>query len=467
LATPECQDPWELVRFVKAGDRILERIGREAGRTGDKENEILIFRGNVDYSGSRTTWGSHESYLHRVGDDRLSEQLLPHLVSRVVFSGAGGFNPLSSGIEFTLSPRAWHLRVAVSESSTRDRGIFNTRNESLCGHGYRRLHLLCSDGLCSETGLWLTVATTALIVAAIEADSSIGLAMRLTKPVGALRAFVSDPDLKAVAELTTGQKVSALEIQRHYLEQVERGLDDEVMPPWAETVCRRWRETLAALEKPERLALTLDWAVKHMLYRERLQRSRLNARRLKFWNKVVERLQAELVRVGATDPEVSLSHLLGPKSPVREKIDALTPVLRGQGLTWDDFNAFLTLRGELLEIDTRYGQLGEDGLFAGMDRAGVLRHQVPGVEPIAAAVSNPPANGRAQLRGNAIRRLAGEKGACCNWSTVWDPKQKQKMDLSNPFETEERWKNSRGRLISQLGLDAPRDLFEAFRTMDL
>ena len=29
---------------------------------------------------------------------------MPHLVSRVVYTGAGGFNNLSKGIEFTLSP---------------------------------------------------------------------------------------------------------------------------------------------------------------------------------------------------------------------------------------------------------------------------------------------------------------------------------------------------------------------------
>ena len=34
------------------------------------------------------------------------------------------------------------------------------------------------------------------------------------------------------------------------------------------------------------------------------------------------------------------------------------------------------LKRELLEIDARFGQLGEEGIFAQLDRAGVLDHHL-------------------------------------------------------------------------------------------
>ena len=53
--------------------------------------ETVILRCNVDYSGSGSTWGCHESYLHRCSPRLLPAALLPHLVSRVIYTGAGGF----------------------------------------------------------------------------------------------------------------------------------------------------------------------------------------------------------------------------------------------------------------------------------------------------------------------------------------------------------------------------------------
>ena len=52
----------------------------------------------------------------------LHEQLIPHLVSRVIYAGAGGFDSTSSGLTFLLSPRVAHIfRVSSDQSTGRPR----------------------------------------------------------------------------------------------------------------------------------------------------------------------------------------------------------------------------------------------------------------------------------------------------------------------------------------------------------
>ncbi len=60
----------------------------------------------------------------------LPEQLIPHLVTRVVYTGAGGFNPLLNWPEFCVAPRLMHIEHVISSDSTANRGIFHTKNES-------------------------------------------------------------------------------------------------------------------------------------------------------------------------------------------------------------------------------------------------------------------------------------------------------------------------------------------------
>src|ERR1039458_4471812 len=104
----------------------------------------------------------------------------------------------------------------------------------------------------------------------------------------------------------------------------------------------------------------------------------------------------------------------------------------------------LTAHQELCEIDTRFGQLGGSGLFAALDRAGVLGHHLAGVDNIEHAVSNPPAIGRARLRSQCVKRFAGKNSRfSCSWSNVIDKEKNLFLDLSDPFISEEKWQIGR------------------------
>ncbi len=441
FCTPECSNPWDVVRYTLAGHTILTGQLSEVESSMMPEAELMCFRCNVDYSGALTTWGCHESYLHRASSETLQPQIIPHLVSRLIYTGAGGFNPLSPGLEFTLSPRAAHLQHVVSANSTSERGIWHTKSESLSS-GYSRLHVICGESLCSETAAFLKAGTTALIVAMADAGLAPGNAVQLAKPLDAMRAVAGDVTCKSRLRLADGSCRTALEIQRHYLDQAESHLGTLFMPQWGAEVCHHWRAMLDQLEDaPASIAHSLDWGIKLALYADQARAMGIRWDALPFWNKVIARLTTALGgEDGKEDQDVqSIEVAIGPKSPIPKEIAALEPLLRSRGFHWQDLNTLLRARPKFFEIDARFGQLGPKGIFQTLDRAGVLKHHVPGVDSIDKAVTEPPATGRARVRGNVIQRMAGDQKLECGWQHIVNRQEKEILDLSDPFTNEETW----------------------------
>ena len=62
--------------------------------------------------------------------------------------------------------------------------------------------------------------------------------------------------------------------------------------------------------------------------------------------------------------------LLNPNGPVELNIERFARVLQRRGLALDELKAVLALRWRLFDLDTRFAQLGPQGLFAAMDQAG-------------------------------------------------------------------------------------------------
>lgn len=462
-STPECSSPWEVVRHIRAGEQILTDLADGLARRHCGV-DVMVFKCNVDYT-SRATWGCHESYLHYAQPEVFPEQILPHLASRLVYTGAGGFNPLSAGIEFTLSPRTWYLLSDMSGSSTGRRGVFHPKGESLAAKGCFRLHLLCGESLCSDLGMWLKNGTTSLVVAMIDAGLTPGAAVHLKSAVQAMRRFAADPTGRASVRSAAGRTLTALDIQRHYLETAEAHVHDPFMPPWADEVCQRWRAVLDRLEQgPDAVADALDWAIKLAVFQNHARRRHVPWASLECWNGVLRQLAHSLHRA-ARRQHLTPDLILNPGSPLADTVKALTPVLGSRGLEWSQVRNVLNLRSELFELDWRFGQLGPKGVFTSLDQAGVLAHHVPGVDNIAHAVTHPPVVGRARLRGECVRQFAASDDRyACDWQAIWDLKGHRRLDLTNPFQTERRWgpmendpmSTERSRLLREL-LRATRD----------
>ncbi|MBN2507582.1 MAG: proteasome accessory factor PafA2 family protein [Verrucomicrobia bacterium] len=457
MTTPECPNPWDVARYMRAGERLLLMLADDMARRLAPVRDVGFFRHNVDYSGSCTTWGSHESYLHTASPERFAPELIPHLVSRILYTGAGGFDTLYPGIRFLLSPRVPHLQAEVSADSTHTRGILHTKDESLSSHGFHRLHLICSESLGSDLALFLRMGATAVLVAMVEADLQPARGLRLSRPLRAMQTFAADPACQAVVESPSHGMITALHIQRHYLHRAEQSMDHPLLPPWTREVCRHWRATLDAIESngPDAVATRLDWAIKYNIFTHFIRQRGFSWDAIARWNRVLENL--ELTRCGVTPtantpaappprppsagrPPLCRSPLPPDASPVvAQLVDQL-------GLTGQSLSEFPRLRAELFELDIRFGQLGDHGLLTSLDRAGVLHHHFPGVDNIKHAMEYPPAIGRAGLRGSCVRRFgrtSAEHGAprhlMCDWTMICDYAAQRMLDLSHPFAREEEW----------------------------
>jgi tetratricopeptide (TPR) repeat protein len=417
MTTPECANPWDVVRYMQAGERLLTAIADEMKRRESALAEVLLFKTNVDHSGSGATWGCHTSFMHRGNPELFPDQIIPHLVSRIIYSGAGGLELVDGRLRFTLSPRVRFLEREISNNSTRERGIFHTKDETLAADGYHRLHIICGESLCSETPLWLNMGATALIVAMIEAGLHPGDAVRLHNPLGAMRRFSVDPTCRAVAQTTSERKLSAVQIQRHYLAVAEAHRRAPFMPPWTDQVCSQWRLMLDRLENgaPGSVASMLDWAMKFCLFVDRAERRGLGP---ELWHHTHPATQNDL-----DDDEFPPPKEAGGPKP-------RTPTAPG----------VLKIHQELCEIDTRFGQIGGNGLFDTLDRAGVLKHHFDGVDNIEHAMVNPPAIGRARLRSQCVLRFAGQnRRYSCSWRYVVDHEKELLLDISDPFISREKW----------------------------
>ncbi|MCX6901636.1 MAG: proteasome accessory factor PafA2 family protein [Verrucomicrobia bacterium] len=442
FATPECANPWDVCRYIQAGDQVLLSLATELTRRVNGLTDTMVFRSNVDYT-TKASWGCHESYLHRADQRVLPKQLIPHLVTRIIYTGAGGFNALTPGLEFVMSPRVPYLSRSVSSESTHDRGIYHTRDEPLCNGGHCRLHIICGESLFSETATWLKMATTTLVVAMIEAGLNPGDPVQLREPLSAMRRIASDPTCGAKVRLLDGSQTTAIGIQWHYLHTAEANRHHPLMPPWTGEALHQWRNMLMRLEQgaPDSVATTLDWAIKLALYRDQAQRRNMSWESLASWSGVLTRLSQLLEQTEYNNAPLTADLVLGNNSPIRQQVALATPTLESAGLAWDGFRTFLDLRHQLFETDTRFSQLGKTGIFSALGNAGVLCHHFRGVDNIPHAVANPPSVGRAKLRGECIQRFMGRSGHYqCDWTGVWDLNEARFLDLSQPFPTREEWK---------------------------
>jgi proteasome accessory factor A len=267
-ATAECDDLIELITHDQAGMRILEDLIVDAEQRLAAEGiagDIYLFKNNTDSHGN--SYGCHENYLiSRVGDfSKITDVLVPFLVSRQLICGAGKVLTTVRGAEFSVSQRAEHIWESVSSATTRSRPIINTRDEPHADpERYRRLHVIVGDSNMSEPTTLLKVGATELVLRLVEA----GVPMRdLTceNPIRAIRDISRDRTGRVQVALANGRKISALDLQRAYLEKVTefvsaRGLETATTM----RVLDLWERAVRAIEE-DKLSLIdteIDWAIK-------------------------------------------------------------------------------------------------------------------------------------------------------------------------------------------------------------
>src|SRR5699024_5046899 len=122
----ECDSVRELIAHDKAGERILEDLAHGAEDRLEDEGirgSIYLFKNNTDSAGN--SYACHENYPTNRSDDldHYSEVLIPFLLSRQIYAGAGKGLQTSRGAVFAISQRAEHIWEGVSSATTRSRPI--------------------------------------------------------------------------------------------------------------------------------------------------------------------------------------------------------------------------------------------------------------------------------------------------------------------------------------------------------
>ncbi len=356
-STPECTNPRDVVKWDKAGERVMLDATHLAA-TIPGTQPILLYKNNTDNKGA--SYGAHENYLMRRSTPfgEIVRHLTPFFVSRQVVCGAGRVGIGQDGREhgFQVSQRADYFEVEVGLETTLKRPIINTRDEPHADpEKYRRLHVIIGDANMAEVSTYLKVGTTALVLAMIE-DRFITRDLTVEQPVRSLREVSHDPGLKHLLRLSDGRTLTAVQLQMEYLDLARKYVEDRYgsdVDEQTADVLARWESVLTRLETdPMQCSRELDWVAKLQLleqYRDR------------------------------------------------------------DGLAWEDAKLHL--------IDLQYADIRPDkGLYHRLVKLGRVERLVTDDETVD-AVHLPPADTRAYFRGRCLEKYA-DRIAAASWDSV-------------------------------------------------
>ena len=269
-STPECSSLFSLVAHDVAGEKIVAESTKIRNQElGDKS--VQIFKNNTDYSGH--SYGTHDNYLipRKIPFDHLVKGLVPFLVTRQLYAGAGKIgseNPNSIGYKgLQLAQRSDFIEKILSIETMTQRPIINTRDEPhAIRNKYRRLHLIMGDANMSAYATALKVGSTRLVLNLIGSGGALP-DIELENPVEDVQKVSLEKNRNAKLKKTSGDSITALEIQEIYLEAIEQNFSNQ-NKEWS-WIIQEWGKTLNDFKhSPEKLSNRIDWAIKEKLFLE-------------------------------------------------------------------------------------------------------------------------------------------------------------------------------------------------------
>ncbi|WP_304515701.1 depupylase/deamidase Dop [Cellulomonas sp. H30R-01] len=275
-SSPEVTSPLDAVRWDRAGELVMLASVRALASTPALP-DVALYKNNVDGKGA--TYGTHENYLvdRAVPFTDLASRLIPFLVTRQVYTGAGrvGIGQRGETPGFQIAQRADYIEAEIGLETTLRRPIVNTRDEPHADPDrWRRLHVIIGDATMLEVATYLRLGTTSLVLWLIEravAEGGAGGALAavdrlaLRDPVHAVHLVSHDVTLTTRVELADGRRLTAIEVQREYLDAVRTALAHVGDPLDAQTtdVLDRWQAVLDGLATdPASCARTVEWLAK-------------------------------------------------------------------------------------------------------------------------------------------------------------------------------------------------------------
>ncbi len=265
VCTPECRNPLEAVAYEKACDaytRLASWAHEE--ETGER---VHVYKTNIasDPKGERpyTTVGSHENYLVERRAYRENMRLLvPYLILRQVFCGAGGY---VDG-RYMVSPRALFPKQVFSEVSA-DYPLMSTRDESHAGETYSRAHIVNGEGARSEYTTFLKHAFTGYVLRAIERGHLTSVP-EIRDPIESNKLVSMNLEDDWAVPLVDGAAMRVTDyLNSFYLEAVERLFADAAPREHDRDAFREFKWVLGKLDEGliESLDTSIEWVIKKSL----------------------------------------------------------------------------------------------------------------------------------------------------------------------------------------------------------
>jgi proteasome accessory factor PafA2 len=266
-STPECSTLREIVAQDKAGERILAECAKRRNTHLPEGCEARLYKNNTDFVGH--SYGCHDNYLMRrdVPWDKLVRDVIPFLVTRQIFAGAG-----KMGVEgedaagqmgiFQIAQRSDFFSVLCSIDTMNRRPLVNTRDEPHAdAEKYRRFHVIIGDANMSQFATALKIGTTALVLDLVERGHAPKL--ELAAPIEATKQLSRDQSLRWLIELRDGRRISAIDVQRLYLAAARKHCDEDDETHW---LLGEWEAVLDDLAADYwRCRDRVDWVAKKFL----------------------------------------------------------------------------------------------------------------------------------------------------------------------------------------------------------
>ena len=249
-STPECTNARELVAYERAGELVmaqcLEVFNQRVGT-----DRLVLYKNNSDGKGN--SYGYHENYLltRAVPFGKVIQGLIPFFVTRQIYTGAGkvGAENSTPSVEYQISQRSDFFECLVDLNTMVKRPIINTRDEPHADPArFRRLHVIVGDSNMAELSTYLKVGTTAIVVQMIEEGAEIP-SVELEDAVSAIKTVSRDLAIQTDLKLTGGKVISAIDLQRQYLQAAHDFFACHELTPLTKDVLVRWEMVLNKLEE--------------------------------------------------------------------------------------------------------------------------------------------------------------------------------------------------------------------------
>jgi hypothetical protein len=279
LATPECRNAFEVLKYDKAAELYMQ-IGVEKAneryrkKLKEKGNaRIQCWKANVEID-KRYSRGTHESYMVErkkfVGKENL---LIPFLVLRKIFFGAGGFVAEKEGIRYVISPKAMVSKRVITESPSQW-PILSTRDEPLGAKDTYRVHVTSGEGVRSEVTRLLNNALTSYVIDAIETEK-ITHVEDIWNPLLTFKELSANTEGDWRIKLMNGRTESAIDyLMAHYLVAIEELFEEREVSNWDKYVLDTFKKLCDKLEQglleDPYVMRRLEWVMKLWVIRNEI-----------------------------------------------------------------------------------------------------------------------------------------------------------------------------------------------------